>query len=73
MATIEKDQQGVHLSSEMKMCIGNLNARIASVNLAINDLTREIDNTLKTAVALVAEFQKEVRNAKTGDEAPERT
>ncbi len=44
---------------EFKQQIGILNARISNVNLAVNDLLREMDGTFKAMVATIAALQKE--------------
>ena len=69
MTVREKNQQDFQLLPEIKACVANLNARIANANLAIADLTREIDNTFKTLITMIAELQKE--NGKAMDKAPE--
>ncbi len=70
MTVKERNPQEVQFSPEIKQDIGNLNARITNVNLAINDLLREMDITFKAMTTLIAELQKENAYVKAKAEAP---
>jgi hypothetical protein len=59
MTEQKNQQEGVQLPPELRQHIGVLNARITNVNLAVNDLMREIDDDFKAMAAIIAALQKE--------------
>jgi hypothetical protein len=65
MAAKDEIQQENKMSSDVKLHIGNLNARFTTITLAISDLAKEIDYTLKTMTTITSELQKENEYLKT--------
>ena len=62
MEKIEKTSQSAVLSPELKKQLSTLNARVANVNLSVNDLLREMDNTLNATILTIAKLQQEIQN-----------
>lgn len=59
MTEQKNQQEGVPFPPELRQHVGVLNARITNVNLAVNDLMREIDNNFKAMATMIAALQKE--------------
>jgi len=61
----ESAQQGIQLSPELKQQLATLNARITNLNIAQNDMLKEMENTFKALVSTIVALQKENAELKT--------